>query len=57
MKTAKNYCEATHGLMNTKKINADGMLFYFNNEDFLSFWMKNTEIPLDIGFFNKDYNM
>lgn len=29
-----------------------GMLFIFEHEDFQSFWMKNTLIPLDIIFIN-----
>lgn len=31
----------------------EGMLFIFSNERTLSFWMKNTFVDLDIGFFNK----
>jgi len=31
-----------------------GMLFIFNQEGKHSFWMKNTKIPLDIVFINKD---
>ena len=31
-----------------------GMLFIYPEEKTLSFWMKNTLIPLSIGFFNKD---
>lgn len=29
-----------------------GMLFYFDEPQVLSFWMKNTLIPLDIMFFD-----
>lgn len=43
------------GLMFRKSLNEDeGMLFIFPDETQLSFWMKNTFIPLDIGFFDKD---
>lgn len=43
------------GLMHrTKLANDRGMLFVFPEEDYLSFWMKNTKIPLDIGYFNQD---
>lgn len=31
-----------------------GMLFSFEKEQRLSFWMKNTIIPMDIVFFDKD---
>ncbi len=35
----------------------EGMLFIWETEDFRSFWMKNTSIPLDIIFFNKTYEI
>ena len=35
----------------------EGMLFIWETEDFRSFWMKNTSIPLDIIFLNKDYEI
>ncbi len=31
-----------------------GMLFIFDSEEYLSFWMKNTSIPLSIAFINSD---
>lgn len=34
-----------------------GMLFIFPNEAPRSFWMKNTRIPLDIMYFDKDLKM
>lgn len=43
--------EKEKGLMNVKHLpNNQGMLFYFNNLQKRSFWMKNTYIPLDIIF-------
>jgi uncharacterized protein len=37
------------GLMNRKSMAANhGMIFYFPDEQVLSFWMSNTLIPLDI---------
>ncbi len=30
-----------------------GMLFVFDKPEILSFWMKNTRIPLSIGFFDE----
>jgi uncharacterized membrane protein (UPF0127 family) len=35
----------------------EGMLFIFPNEAPRSFWMKNTRIPLDIMYFDKDLKM
>ena len=34
-----------------------GMLFIFANEARRSFWMKNTRIPLDIMYFDKELRM
>lgn len=41
------------GLMHRKVLQPDqGMIFVFGSEQTLSFWMKNTFIPLAIGFFD-----
>lgn len=41
------------GLMFVERLQVnEGMLFIFEDEERLSFWMKNTLIPLSIGFFN-----
>ncbi|EPG76369.1 hypothetical protein LEP1GSC058_1198 [Leptospira fainei serovar Hurstbridge str. BUT 6] len=46
------------GLMFRRKLlDNEGMLFIFPSEDYLTFWMKNTLIPLSIGYFNKDKRM
>ena len=43
------------GLMFRKSLAADaGMLFDFKTPQYVSFWMKNTLIPLDIIFIGKD---
>ena len=38
----------------TKLKDGSGMLFIFDRESIQTFWMKNTFIDLDIGFFNKE---
>lgn len=52
----RNACsqdELTIGLKNIKRMDEDvGMLFIFGFEKKLSFWMKDTYIPLDIAFIN-----
>jgi uncharacterized membrane protein (UPF0127 family) len=46
------------GLMFRKEMAADhGMLFLFPREEQLSFWMKNTYIPLDIIFIGRDWRV
>ncbi len=43
------------GLMNRESLAIDsGMLFTFEKEGIYNSWMKNTLIPLDIIWFNKD---
>jgi uncharacterized membrane protein (UPF0127 family) len=47
--------EWERGLMFRKSIPDDyGMLFVFTEEDYQWFWMKNTYIPLDIIWINRD---
>ncbi len=53
VRTACQQDELAHGLKNIKKMDYDvGMLFVFGYEKPLSFWMKDTYIPLDIAFLN-----
>ena len=35
----------------------EGMLFIWRLEDYRNFWMKNTNIPIDIIFLNKNYEI
>ena len=43
------------GLMHRNHLGkAEGMLFVFENPQPMRFWMKNTRIPLDIGYFGTD---
>lgn len=50
---ADDEAKREQGLMFINKIPDDvGMLFVFENQQPLGFWMKNTLIPLAIGFFD-----
>lgn len=47
--------QRTRGLMwRTELPEGTGMLFIFDRDDYLSFWMKNTLIPLDMIFIRSD---
>jgi len=47
--------ERERGLMSRKYLDSNnGMLFVFNEEGKYPFWMKNTLIPLDIIWINKE---
>ncbi|RJP56783.1 MAG: DUF192 domain-containing protein [Ignavibacteriales bacterium] len=51
---ADDLVERAVGLMYREKLEFDqGMLFIFPTEEYQSFWMKNTVLPLDILFVNK----
>ena len=50
--------EKTKGLMYRNDLsNSDGMLFIWKNEGKRCMWMKNTYIPLDLGFFREDMTL
>ena len=52
---AKTKISQAKGLMFRRELDeSKGMLFVFKEDDFRSFWMKNTLIPLDIIFCNKN---
>ena len=52
---AETHEKREQGLMNRAILPEDsGMLFIFENPQILSFWMKNTTIPLSIGFFDEN---
>ena len=52
---ARTERETELGLMYRKSMNEnEGMLFVFHDEKPRSFWMRNTYIPLDIIYLNKD---
>jgi len=52
---ARTEIEKAKGLMFYKYLPADqGMLFIYSKPQYMSFWMKNTIIPLDAVFFSED---
>ncbi|MCL2128927.1 MAG: DUF192 domain-containing protein [Treponema sp.] len=61
---AKTPSQQQQGLMYRKNLkDGEGMLFVYEKDEVMSFWMKNTLIPLSIAFFSWDgkileiYNM
>ena len=51
---ARTEAEKGRGLMFRQKLGKnEGMLFVYEKEERLSFWMKNTPIPLSIAFLDK----
>lgn len=50
--------ERAVGLMERQKLDDNrGMFFIFPNQDNLTFWMKNTYLPLDIIFIDQDWRI
>lgn len=55
VEVARTEAQRRKGLMNRDNLVwNEGMLFVFEEERLLSFWMKNTKIPLAIAFIDKD---
>ena len=52
---ARTPAQREQGLMYRKKINdGETMLFVFERDEMLSFWMKNTLVPLSIAYISHD---
>lgn len=55
VQVAIEFRERARGLMHRESLEEnEGMLFVFPVPERQSFWMRNTSIPLDIGFFNEN---
>jgi len=55
VEVADSFEERERGLMFRDELAKDsGMLFIHDSEETQAYWMKNTHIPLDILYFNKD---
>lgn len=55
LEVANNPTDRAVGLMHRTELSEDqGMLFVFPKAEPLSFWMKNTMIPLSLGYFDSD---
>ena len=55
MQLAVTMAEQQHGLMERRTLGADdGMLFVYMRGQVMSFWMRNTPLPIDIGFFDEE---
>lgn len=52
---ARTKRQRAEGLMNRVALGRNkGMLFIFREEEYLSFWMKDTSIPLSIAFLDRE---
>jgi uncharacterized protein len=55
VEVARTEAQREHGLMGRRNLGPrDGMIFVFDRDQRLSFWMKNTPTPLSIAFLSAE---
>jgi len=55
IEVARTAEQKQQGLMNRKSLgDREGMIFVYETDQHLAFWMKNTTIPLTLAFLSKD---
>jgi|SRR5208282_2284618 len=55
VEVARSEAQRERGLMERRDLGArDGMIFVFDRDDHLTFWMKNTPTPLSIAFLSAE---
>lgn len=55
IEVARTEEQKARGLMHRRSLGAQrGMIFVYEADEHLSFWMKNTTLPLDLAFLSRD---
>ncbi len=55
LEVARSDAEMARGLMHRRSLGAhQGMLFVYDADEHMSFWMKDTTIPLTLAFLSRD---
>jgi uncharacterized membrane protein (UPF0127 family) len=55
LEVARSDAEKARGLMHRRSLGAhQGMLFVYDADEHMSFWMKDTTIPLTLAFLSRD---
>jgi uncharacterized membrane protein (UPF0127 family) len=55
IEVARSDAEKARGLMHRRSLGVrEGMLFFYDADEHMSFWMKDTTIPLTLAFLSRD---